>query len=79
MTTVRGPEKGRAEQLVISEDANQRFFVGLGWDPKDPPDSSVRLPKKPKGGARNSAAFQTRGGVMTTPWPAPVSPRPSVD
>jgi stress response protein SCP2 len=51
MTTVRGPEKGRAEQLVISDDANQRFFVGLGWDPKDPPDSAVRLPKKPKGGA----------------------------
>jgi len=50
MATVRGPQKGGEAELVISQDAENRFFVGLGWDPKDLPDAAVRLPEKPKGG-----------------------------
>lgn len=50
MVTVRGPEKGKDAALVISQDAENRFFIGLGWDPKDPPDTSVKIPKKPKDG-----------------------------
>ena len=50
MVTVRGPQKGGKAELIISQEAENRFFVGLGWDPKDPPDTSVKLPKKPKSG-----------------------------
>lgn len=50
MATIRGPEKGKEAALVISQDGESRFFVGLGWDPKDLPDTSVNIPDKPKGG-----------------------------
>jgi stress response protein SCP2 len=50
MATVRGPQKGGEAELTISQEAENRFFVGLGWDPKDMPDTSVKFPKKPKSG-----------------------------
>jgi len=52
MATVRGPQKGADAVLTISQEAGNRFFVALGWDPKDLPDTTVTLPEKPRGGGR---------------------------
>lgn len=48
MTTVKGPQPGVTQELLISREPPARFLVGLGWDPKEYPRVDLKLPPGPQ-------------------------------